>query len=263
MTEANEHSTYLDLPNIIGRNKSALLGYLKDKVDTKIRSWEGNYLSYSGKEILVKQLAQTMPTYAMNVFLLPLEITRSIERCLTKFWWNSSEENSSKLNWMSWDRLAKHKNAGGMGFRHFRDFNVAMLGEQLWHLITNPQILVSRLYKAKYFANTDLFQAELGHNPIFIWRSLLLEAKPLLIEGSRWRVEDGKHIPILGQPWLVTEENSCITSNPKPLQNQMVASLMCTDKECGLEVVKDVLNERDQDRVLAVPISNSNQEDKL
>lgn len=37
MTEANEHSTYLGLPNIIGRNKSALLGYLKDKVNTILK----------------------------------------------------------------------------------------------------------------------------------------------------------------------------------------------------------------------------------
>lgn len=32
MAEADGHSTYLDLPNILGRNKSAVLGFLKDKV---------------------------------------------------------------------------------------------------------------------------------------------------------------------------------------------------------------------------------------
>lgn len=127
MPEANDHSTYLGLPNIIGRNKSAFLGYLKDKVSTMIRSWDENYISHAGKEFLVlKQVAQAMPTYVMNVYLLPLEITRSIEICLTKFWWTSSQANSSKLNWMSWDRLSKNKSDGGMGFRNFRDFNVAM-----------------------------------------------------------------------------------------------------------------------------------------
>lgn len=199
ITEATEHSTYLGLPNILGRNKSALLGYLKDKVNTKIRSWDGKYISRSGKEILIKQVAQTMPTYAMNVFLLPLEITRNIEKCLTKFWWNSSSTNSSKLSWMSWDRLARHKKVGGMGFRDFRDFNIAMLGKQLWRLVVNPQSLVSQLYRAKYFANSDVFHATLGHNPSFIWRSLL-EAKQVIIDGTRWRVGNGNHIQIIGQP---------------------------------------------------------------
>ncbi|XP_074352931.1 uncharacterized protein LOC141692091 [Apium graveolens] len=234
-----------------------------DKVNAKIRTWDGNFISRSGKEILVKHVAQTLPTYAMNVFLLPLEITRNIEQCLANFWWNSGKANSSSLHWMSWDILARDKNAGGMGFRHFRDFNIAMLGKQLWRLITNPTGLVARLYKAKYFATVDVFQAELGHNPSFIWRSLL-EAKQLLLDGSRWRVGDGQHIQILGQPWLLTEVNPFITSNIQPLQNQVVASLMKVGaKEWDLEVVADVLNERDQNCVLAVPISNSNQKDSL
>lgn len=78
MAEASEHSTYLGLPNLLGRNKAALLGYSKDRVNTKLRSWEGNYISRAVKEVLVKQVAQTLPSYSMNVFLLPLDITRNI-----------------------------------------------------------------------------------------------------------------------------------------------------------------------------------------
>lgn len=135
----------------------------------KIRSWEGKLISRAGKEILVKQVAQSLPSYAMSVFLLPLEITRNIEKSLKKFWWSSGHCNKSKLNWMGCDRLTKHKKAGGMGFRNFRYFNIAILGKQLWRIATNPHSLVSRLYKAKYFSNADIFQATLGHNPSFIW----------------------------------------------------------------------------------------------
>lgn len=199
MPEANEHSTYLGLPNVTSRNKSTLLGYLKDRVNSKIRTWEENYISRSGKEILVKHVAQTLPSNAMSVFLLSLQITRNIEKTLLKFWWNSTQSNGSKLNWLSWDRLVMHKHAGGMGFRHFRDFNIAMLGKQLWRLATNPNSLVSRLYKAKYFANSDVLHAQLGHNPSFIWRSLL-EAKQLTADGIRWRIGDSFSIQILDQP---------------------------------------------------------------
>ncbi|XP_074342236.1 uncharacterized protein LOC141679713 [Apium graveolens] len=41
MSEASEHSTYLGLPNLLGRNKSTLLGYLKERVNARIRTWDG------------------------------------------------------------------------------------------------------------------------------------------------------------------------------------------------------------------------------
>lgn len=85
MREADEHGKYLGLPNVIGRKKSVILGFLKDKVQSKIRSWDGKNLARSGKEVLVKSVVQTLPTYAMSVFLLPLEITKEIEKALSKF----------------------------------------------------------------------------------------------------------------------------------------------------------------------------------
>lgn len=249
MGEANAHSTYLGLSNVIGRNKSAMLGYLKNKVNTRICSWNAKHVSRAGKEILVKQVAQTLPSYAMSVFLLPLDITRNIEKSLSKFWWNSAQNQNPKLS--------KHKHAGGMGFRNFRDFNIAMLGKQVWRLLSNPNSLVARLYKAKYFPNSDLLQANLGHNPSFIWRSLL-EATQLLKGGICWRVGDGASIKILDQPWLLSKENPYITSDPDPLQNRMVSSLFCMNsKAWDLEVLTDVLNERDRACVMNIPVSES------
>lgn len=69
---------------------------------------------------------------------------------------------------MSWDRLSKHKDVGGMGFRHFHDFNIVMFGKQLWRLATRPNSLIARMYKSKYFANSDILHSDLGHNPSFI-----------------------------------------------------------------------------------------------
>lgn len=86
MHKAPSDSLYLGLPSIMGQNKSAILGYLKDRVHKRIMGWEAKLLSHAGKEILVKIVAQSLPTYAMNVFLLPLEITRDIEKLMSKFW---------------------------------------------------------------------------------------------------------------------------------------------------------------------------------
>lgn len=227
MVEADEHSTHLGLPNIIGRNKSAILGFLKEKVNTRIKNWDNKFISRSGKELLVKSVAQALPVYAMNVFIFPLEITQEIERALSKFWWSTTQNNGttkSQLCWMSWDRMARHKNAGGLGFKNFRDYNMAMLGKQGWRFGISPNSLTSRIYKARYFANTDFIHSNLGHNPSFIWRSII-EAKQVLLAGVRWRIGTGVNIKIMGQPWLRDDDNPYITSVSPAIKNATVDAL--------------------------------------
>lgn len=62
-----------------------ILGFLKDKVNVTVDRWSNKMISKSGKEILIKSVAQSLPTYAMNVFLLPLEISKDIEHSLTRY----------------------------------------------------------------------------------------------------------------------------------------------------------------------------------
>ncbi|KAM6543635.1 hypothetical protein CsatB_008082 [Cannabis sativa] len=86
MPEASENSFYLGLPNIIGRNKNVILGFLKNKVLNRINSWTGKLLSSAGKEILLKTVVQYLPTYAMSVFLIPLGTCDEIEKLMARFW---------------------------------------------------------------------------------------------------------------------------------------------------------------------------------
>lgn len=93
---------YLGLINMMGRSKSSTLGFLKDKVKRRVQSWDGRLISQGGKEVLVKSVTQSLPTYAMSVFPLPLEITKDLERVISKFWWNSKSSESNGIHWMSW-----------------------------------------------------------------------------------------------------------------------------------------------------------------
>jgi hypothetical protein len=64
------------------------------------------------------------------------------------------------------------KEFGGMGFRHLYGFNLAMLGKQGWNLLTNQDTIVTRIFKARYFPDSDFLGALLGHYPSFIGRSI-------------------------------------------------------------------------------------------
>jgi len=125
---------YLGMPSMVGRNKKAIFGYLRDRVWRRIQQWSGKHLSKAGREVLIKSVAQSIPTYCMSTFLLPTTLGEEIQRMINSFWWGSNRSQGKGINWLSWDKLTMRKEYGGMGFRHFFGFNLAMLRKQGWKL---------------------------------------------------------------------------------------------------------------------------------
>ena len=66
--EVDRFENYLGLPTLIGRSKYQAFAVLKDKVWKKLQGWKGIKLSRAGKEVLIKAVAQSLPTYTMGVF---------------------------------------------------------------------------------------------------------------------------------------------------------------------------------------------------
>lgn len=54
---------YLGLPSMVGGSKKAIFIHSKDRVWRKCQSWSAKSLSRAGKEVLIKSVAQTIPSY--------------------------------------------------------------------------------------------------------------------------------------------------------------------------------------------------------
>jgi hypothetical protein len=53
--------------------------------------------------------------------------------------------------------MAYPKTEGGLGFRNFKAFNMAMVAKEGWHIMINPNTLVARIFKARYFPGSFIF----------------------------------------------------------------------------------------------------------
>lgn len=82
----SKNSKYLGLPSIIGKSKNEVFAELKEKVGRKLSGKE-KILLIGGKEVLIKVVAQAVPTYTMCCFLLPKGLCDDLEGMMRNFWW--------------------------------------------------------------------------------------------------------------------------------------------------------------------------------
>ncbi|XP_075633802.1 uncharacterized protein LOC142606321 [Castanea sativa] len=64
---------------------------LKQKVVNKLTGWKEKLLSNDGKEILIKTVAQAVPSYMMNCFKLPNTLCEELTGMDRKFWWDRKQ----------------------------------------------------------------------------------------------------------------------------------------------------------------------------
>ncbi|XP_057793037.1 uncharacterized protein LOC131009639 [Salvia miltiorrhiza] len=194
------HVMYLGLPTFVVRKKKLQFEYIRDRVLKKITGWDQKLFSTGGKEVLIKSVLQSIPTYAMACFRLPGGVCSDIERACSNFWWGEKDIGNC-MHWASWDKLCSPKSKGGLGFRKLAAFNQALLAKQAWRIIKKPDSLLARIMQKRYFKDGNFLAARVSPNSSFTWRSICW-GKELLLRGLRWKVGDGKSISAFEDSWI-------------------------------------------------------------
>ena len=90
---------YLELPTHVGRSKKRSFISIKDRVGKRLAGWTNRLISSAGREVLIKAVAQAIPTYAMSIFKLPKDLCSSIQAMINGFWW-SHDPDKKKIHWV-------------------------------------------------------------------------------------------------------------------------------------------------------------------
>ncbi|KAL4297182.1 hypothetical protein GQ457_12G013370 [Hibiscus cannabinus] len=260
MREEADLGNYLGLPLLVGKNKINILGFINGRVDKRVLGWTKNLLSFGGRETLIKSVAQALPAYAMQAFLLPECILDPIVSTMRRFWWSGKARERGWAH-VAWGKLCRPKSEGGLGFRNLKQFNIALLGKQVWKLYTCRDSLCFKVMSAKYFPDGNIMNAGPKDKCSFVWRSIL-KAKEELKAGFHWRIGIDSEVALFQQQWggdkpIILEGNHLDNhNNPVKCKEFMIPGLAKWDER----KVQQVFSSNDAQKILSCPIANTRED---
>ncbi|XP_031120447.1 uncharacterized protein LOC116023586 [Ipomoea triloba] len=221
---ASNLGSYLGIPMLQQRVSRTTFTNVLDKMRRKLSTWKAKSLSIANRRILVQSSLSTVPTYSMHSMALPVSTCNDINKICRNFLWGH-DESSRKLHTVSWSEVCKPRDAGGLGLRRARDFNLAFLTKLAWQVSSNQDKLWVRALCDKYVKDGDFLQIQTSPNSSWGWRSIL-KGISILLEGSRWKIGQGDSINFWHDKWLLPDELvDKIRAIPLPVTDNQVDSI--------------------------------------
>ena len=81
------YEKYLGLPMVGGRSKVRNFKELQERVSKRVMARKENNISKARREVLIKSVAQAIPTYSMCFFKIPKALCDGVNSVLAKYWW--------------------------------------------------------------------------------------------------------------------------------------------------------------------------------
>ncbi|XP_033132135.1 uncharacterized protein LOC103836135 [Brassica rapa] len=166
--------TYLGIPEDISGFKCKLFAFLKDKLMHRVNGWTDRWLSKGGKEVLIKSIMLSLPTYVMSTFLLPLEICETLASVITQFLWSSNPPKGG-IHWAKWEK----------------------------RLVQFSDFLVARVLRGRYYRLSSPLRVNSASNSSYVWTSISA-ARKLLLLSIRPKIHSGYEVKVWEDPWIPT-----------------------------------------------------------
>ncbi|WVZ57554.1 hypothetical protein U9M48_007926 [Paspalum notatum var. saurae] len=253
---------YLGLPTPEGRMKSQRFQPLRERLGKRISSWSEKFLSAAGKEVLIKAVAQAIPTYTMSVFQLSASFCEELTKYIRNYWWGD-EKDGRKAHWIAWDKFTRSKGRGGLGFRDLQIFNQALLARQAWRLVEFLQSLCARILKARYFPNGDLLDTAFPAQVSPTWRAIM-HGLELLKKGAIWRIGCGNLVKIWRYNWIPRGRSLRPIGKRRSCRLKWVEQLIDRDRRRWDEsMLERYFFPNDVEEIMKIRLPTSEQEDHV
>ena len=182
-------------------------------METKLEGWKLKTLSQAGRKMLIRTVANTIPTYTMSTFLLPKILCKILHTNFKNFWWGFPKDKSHNLTLKSWKFICQPKKLGGLGIKQMTNVNKALLTKTGSEVSEKNNGLWYKILVAKYLRHTNFWQATQNQSDSYFWKGIL-QTRETLSKGRCIQINNGANTSLWDSPWIPTLSNF----KPKPLQ---------------------------------------------
>ena len=103
-------------------------------------------------------------------------------------------------------------------FEKFKFMNQAMLAKQFWRIAHNPQSLLARTLKGKYYPRGSIHDCSPKPHNSWIWGNII-KSKNIKLKAGKWWIGRGSDIPLAHKDWFSPSNNlgvsSCSQADPR------------------------------------------------
>jgi exonuclease III len=219
-------SKYLGIPLIDTALWNSSWENLLSSFSKRLSSWTFRALNLPSRLILLKAVLQALPIYSFSALAAPKSVLNTIKGIQRNFIWQGLN-TGKKMALVSWDKLCRPKEHGGLGLRDPGIMNKVLSAKIWWRWLKIPKDLWARLWRKKYAPNVaekNLIRWDEDNQGSLIWTAAM-QNRRLVTEHAFWDIRNGKTAlfwqdswqqwPILGkEEWAL---NICTQANRRGL----------------------------------------------
>jgi hypothetical protein len=186
-------SKYLGIPLIDNALRNSSWEHLLSSFSKRLSSWTFRALNLPSRLILLKAVLQALPIYIFSALAAPKFVLTTIKSLQRNFLWQGLAKEK-KIALVSWDKLCRPKEQGGLGLRDPAIMNKILSAKIWWRWLKNPKELWAKLWRKKYAPSTaekNLIRWDGDNQGSLIWTAAK-QNRQLVTQHAFWELGNGE-----------------------------------------------------------------------
>ncbi|XP_026384062.1 uncharacterized protein LOC113279597 [Papaver somniferum] len=209
---------------------------------------------------IIDSFAQASAVYHISSFPFPKMITAKIDSIQRTFWWSKKYPRRAAY-YRSWGDIGKSKLNGGLGIKNSFATNRVFIAKIGWRLYKNPDHLVSKFFKDKYYPNQNMLEIDKAvDSASWTWKGIV-KGLTFIKANIVYKINDDKTTRIWTSNWLPFSDSPPNSMNPNFVSYSFVSDLIDVQSNSwNISLITSLFSHDVVNKILALRINTSKQD---